>query len=56
MRLSPERLAELLTGRKASFDPKQSNETFGYSAKVEDLAVDPSSLFVSDPLDDVKLF
>ena len=54
-RVSPERIAELSTGRKARFDPERSNETFGYSAEAEDSEVGPSSSFVLDPLDDAKL-
>ena len=34
-RVSPERLAEHSTGRKASFDPERSNKTFGCRAEAE---------------------
>ena len=54
-RVSSERLVEFSTGREASIDPEGSSETSGYRAKAEDSEVDPSSSFVLDPLDDVKL-
>ena len=54
-RVSPKRLAEHSTGRKASFEPETSNETFGCSAEAEDSEVGPSSSFVLDPLGDAKV-
>ena len=55
MRVSSKRLVKLLARRKASFDSKRSDKTFGCRSKVEDLEVDPSSSFVLNPLDDAKL-
>ena len=55
MSANPERLVELSTGRKASFDSKQSNEPFGFRAKAESLEVDLLPSFAPDPLDGVKL-
>ena len=52
---SPKRLAEFLTGGKASFDPERSNESFGFKAEAEPSEVDLSPSFVSDPLDGAKL-
>ena len=55
MRVSPDRLAEFSMGREASIDPERSTETSRFRAEAEDSEVDPSSSFVLDPLDDVKL-
>ena len=55
MSASPKQLAKLSMGRKASFDPEQSNESFGFKFKAEPLEVDLSPSFASDPLDGVKL-
>ena len=52
---SPERLAEFSTGGKASFDPKQSNESFGFRAEAEPSEVDLSPSFVLNSLDGAKL-
>ena len=53
--VSPERLAKLSTVRKVSFDPEQSNDSFGFRAKSKPLEGDLSPSFVSNPLDGVKL-
>ena len=55
MSVSPKRLAKISTGRKASFDLEQSNESFGFRAKAKPLEVDLSPSFALDPLDGVKL-
>ena len=55
MSASLEQLAELSTGRKASFDPEQSNKSFGFRAEAEPLEVDLPPSFALDPLDGVKL-
>ena len=52
---SLEQLAKLSMGRKASFDPERSNESFGFRAKAEPLEIDLSPSFALDPLDGVKL-
>ena len=53
--VSPEGLAKLSTGRKASFDPERSNKSFGFRAAAEPLEVDLSPSFALDPLDGAKL-
>ena len=55
MRVSIEKLSKLSTRREVSFDPKQSNESFGCRVEAADSKVDLSSSFALDPLDDAKL-